>query len=138
VGYDNVIGYLKGGIEAWKNSGKSTDSIRSISAAELEIKILAEPDLNVIDVRNVGEYLSEHVLNAENCPLAELNDSSKKLDQNDTYFIHCAGGYRSMVAASLLRMKGFKNIIDIAGGYKAIKESKIPKTEYICPSKIKV
>lgn len=138
VGYDNVIGYLKGGIEAWKNSGKTIDTINSITPAQLENNISSNPDLHIIDVRNVGEYLSEHVVNAENLPLAELNDSSKNLDKNETYFIHCAGGYRSMVAASLLRMKGFKNIIDIAGGYKGIKETKILKTEYVCPSKIKV
>jgi hydroxyacylglutathione hydrolase len=138
VGYDNVIGYLKGGIEAWKNSGKTIDTINSITPAQLENNISSDPNLHIIDVRNVGEYLSEHVVNAENLPLAELNDSSQNLDKNETYFIHCAGGYRSMVAASLLRMKGFKNIIDIAGGYKGIKETKIPKTEYVCPSKIKV
>lgn len=136
VGYDNVVGFLKGGIEAWKNAGKTVDNITSISA-EAFSKIAATTKVNVIDVRNVGEHLSEHVVDAVNHPLGKLTSSMEALDTNETYYIHCAGGYRSMVAASILRANGFTNIIDIAGGFKAIKETTVAKTEYICPSKIK-
>ena len=138
VGYDNVVGYLKGGIENWKNEGKTIDTIKSISAAEFEIINSSDKNIEILDVRNVGEYLSEHLLQAHNYPLGDLSQTMDKLDTNANYYIHCAGGYRSMVAASLLRANGFKNLIDIAGGYKALKETKLEKTDYICPSKINV
>jgi rhodanese-related sulfurtransferase len=138
VGYDNVVGYLKGGIDNWKNEGKTVDTIKSISAAEFETITNADKLVEILDVRNVGEYLSEHLLQAHNYPLGDLSHTMDKLDRNASYYIHCAGGYRSMVAASLLRANGFKNLIDIAGGYKALKETKVEKTEYICPSKINV
>ncbi len=137
VGYDNVQGILKGGIAAWKNSGRAVESITSISAEEFA-KISESSKVTVLDVRNVGEHLSEHVVGAVNHPLGKLIISMETLDTNGTYYIHCAGGYRSMVASSLLRANGFKNIIDIAGGFKAIKETSVEKTAYICPSKINV
>lgn len=138
VGYDNVVGYLNGGIDNWKNEGKTIETIKSISAAEFETIVDADKHVEILDVRNVGEYLSEHLLQAHNYPLGDLSHTMDKLDTNANYYIHCAGGYRSMVAASLLRANGFKNLIDIAGGYKALKETKVEKTEYICPSKINV
>ena len=138
VGYDNVVGYLKGGIDNWKNAGKTVDLIKSISAAEFETAANADKNMQVLDVRNVGEFLSEHLVNAQNYPLGELSSTMDSLDINATYYIHCAGGYRSMVAASLLHANGFKNLIDIAGGYKSIKETNLEKTDYICPSKINV
>jgi glyoxylase-like metal-dependent hydrolase (beta-lactamase superfamily II)/rhodanese-related sulfurtransferase len=138
VGYDNVVGFLKGGVENWKNEGKTIEVISSISAAELENIANADSHIQILDVRNVGEFLSEHLQNAQNYPLGDLTSLMDSLDANATYYIHCAGGYRSMVAASLLRANGFKNLIDIAGGYKAIKETNLEKTDYICPSKINV
>jgi glyoxylase-like metal-dependent hydrolase (beta-lactamase superfamily II)/rhodanese-related sulfurtransferase len=138
VGYDNVVGFLKGGVENWKNEGKTIEVISSISAAELENISNADSHIQILDVRNVGEFLSEHLQNAQNYPLGDLTSLMDSLDTNSTYYIHCAGGYRSMVAASLLRANGFKNLIDIAGGYKAIKETNLEKTDYICPSKINV
>jgi rhodanese-related sulfurtransferase len=138
VGYDNVVGFLKGGVENWKNEGKTIEVISSISAAELENISNADSHIQILDVRNVGEFLSEHLQNAQNYPLGDLTSLMDSLDANATYYIHCAGGYRSMVAASLLRANGFKNLIDIAGGYKAIKETNLEKTDYICPSKINV
>jgi hydroxyacylglutathione hydrolase len=137
VGYDNVVGFLKGGIDAWKNAGKSVESIKSISAEEFAKIAANDNKINVIDVRNVGEYLSEHLVAAVNHPLGNLSESMESLDMNGTYYIHCAGGYRSMAAAALLYANGFKNIIDVAGGFKALKETSVEKTEYICPSKIK-
>jgi hydroxyacylglutathione hydrolase len=138
VGYDNVVGFLKGGIENWKNEGKAIELISSISATEFENIANADNHIQILDVRNVGEYLSEHLHNAQNYPLGDLSKSMDSLDTNSTYYIHCAGGYRSMVAASLMRANGFKNLVDIAGGYKAIKETNLEKTDYICPSKINV
>jgi glyoxylase-like metal-dependent hydrolase (beta-lactamase superfamily II)/rhodanese-related sulfurtransferase len=136
VGYDNVVGFLKGGVENWKNEGKAVELISSISATEFENIVNADNHIQILDVRNVGEFLSEHLQNAQNYPLGDLSKSMDRLDINSTYYIHCAGGYRSMVAASLMRANGFKNLVDIAGGYKAIKETNLEKTDYICPSKI--
>lgn len=138
VGYDHVLGYLQGGIDAWQNAGKAVEKITSISAEQLAELATAHPETKIIDVRNVGEYLSEHILVAENHPLGNLSSSMDLLDVNETYYVHCAGGYRSMVAASLLRANGFQHIIDVAGGFKAIKETTIAKTDYVCPSKINV
>ncbi len=134
VGYDFTIGYLKGGIKAWKDSGKEIDSIESISAADAA-KRAASGEGEIIDVRKNSEYLSEHIENVENAPLDYINDSMTKLNKDKTYFIHCAGGYRSMIFTSILRARGYDNLIDINGGFKAIKESNEFKiTDYVCPS----
>lgn len=138
VGYDNVVGYLKGGVEAWKDAGNELQSISSIEPAQLEEILNENKEAKVIDVRNVGEYLSEHVIGAENHPLGKLPESLESLDQNETYYLHCAGGYRSMIASSILKANGFKNVIDIAGGFKAIKETGVAKTDYVCPSTLDV
>jgi glyoxylase-like metal-dependent hydrolase (beta-lactamase superfamily II)/rhodanese-related sulfurtransferase len=131
VGYDHAIGYLKGGFEAWKNEGFEVDTITSISADELaEVK-----DANILDVRKASEHLSEHVLGAENAPLDYLNDSMLKVDKSKTYHVHCAGGYRSMIFISALKARGFENLIDVQGGFKAIKESeKFNVSDYVCPT----
>ncbi|MFC0775419.1 MBL fold metallo-hydrolase [Terrimonas alba] len=134
VGYDYTIGYLKGGFEAWKNAGKEIDKIKSISAEELSL--LAETnDINILDVRKNSEFNSEHVINAENAPLDFINDSMLQIDKNRTYYVHCASGYRSMIFASVLRARGYDNLIDIKGGFKALKENGgFTLTEYVCPS----
>lgn len=134
VGYDNTIGYLKGGFEAWKNAGKETDSIRSISADELA-DTMQKDNIEIVDVRKKSEYDSEHILEAENAPLDFINDSMAQLDKNKTYYVHCAGGYRSMIFNSVLRARGFDNLVDIKGGFKAIKESgKFKLSEFVCPT----
>lgn len=134
VGYDYTIGYLKGGFEAWKASGKEVDQIRSISAEELAA-IAANEQVHILDVRKNSEHLSEHVINAENAPLDFINDSMSQIDKNKTYYVHCAGGYRSMIFNSILRARGFNNLTDIKGGFKAIKESgKFPVSDYVCPT----
>jgi len=138
VGYDNVLGYLNGGIDAWLKSGNKVETIESISADSFADLVNAHPETKVVDVRNVGEYLSEHVEVSENHPLGNLTTSMDTLDMHQTYYVHCAGGYRSMIASSLLKANGFTNVIDVAGGFKAIKETSIEKTDYICPSKINV
>ena len=135
VGYDNALGYLKGGIEAWKNSGRSTEHILSIPANELAEKIASGlATSSILDVRKSSEYLSERIEGVINMPLDQINEHMNSLDKNATYHIHCAGGYRSMIFSSILKSRGFSNVIDIAGGFKAIAETAIPKTAYVCPS----
>lgn len=135
VGYDYTIGYLKGGIEAWKKAGKEIDEIKSINADQLAEIIKKDKDIRILDVRKPGEYQSEHVTNAENAPLDFINDSMLKVDKDKTYYVHCAGGYRSMIFASVLKARGYDKLIDIYGGFKEIKESgKIKVTDYVCPT----
>ncbi|MDH5598999.1 MAG: rhodanese-like domain-containing protein, partial [Cyclobacteriaceae bacterium] len=135
VGYDNVVGYLEGGFEAWKNSNNEVTTITTISATDLEKKI-SEEALNIIDVRKPTEYISEHVVVAKNFPLDYIHNNLKDLDQDKTYHVHCLGGYRSMIANSILLANGIKNIVDITGGWNAIKETGIDVTDYVCPSTI--
>ena len=134
VGYDFTIGYLKGGFEAWKKAGKEVDQIKSIDVNELA-DIMAKEPVNVLDVRKNSEYLSEHMLDAENLPLDVINDSMAHINKNKTYYVHCAGGYRSMIFNSILRARGYDNLVDVNGGFKAIKESgKFKVSDYVCPS----
>lgn len=134
VGYDYSIGYLKGGFDAWKNSGKEVDSITSITAEEFA-DINDKQDLNILDVRKSSEHLSEHIVDAENYPLDNINDNMEVLDKNKTYYIHCAGGYRSMIFTSILKARGYENLVDVKGGFKAIKDSnRFSVTDYVCPS----
>ncbi len=134
VGYDFTIGYLKGGIAAWKAANMELDTITSISPEEMFARFEAGEG-EIIDVRKNSEYLSEHVVEAENAPLDFINDSMLKINKDKTYFVHCAGGYRSMIFNSTLRARGYDNLIDVNGGFKAIKESeKFKITDYVCPS----
>jgi glyoxylase-like metal-dependent hydrolase (beta-lactamase superfamily II)/rhodanese-related sulfurtransferase len=135
VGYDFCIGYLDGGMTAWKKAGKETDHIQSISpdhVADLQKK---NSSIHILDVRKKSEFLSEHVIDAENAPLDFLNDSMTLINRNQTYYVHCAGGYRSMIFISALRARGFENLVDINGGFKAMKDSGNFKiSDYVCPS----
>jgi len=134
VGYDFTIGYLKGGFKSWQNSGKETDSILSITAEELAAEA-KKGTVSLVDVRKKSEFESEHMIDAENLPLDFINDSMSKIDSSKTYHVHCAGGYRSMIFISTLRARGFTNLIDVNGGFKAIKDSGLFKlTNYVCPS----
>ena len=135
VGYDNTIGYLKGGIATWEASCKEVDNVSSISAAQFEAAVIAVDHLNALDVRKPGEYETEHLENTLTRPLDYINDWTRALNPQETYYIHCAGGYRSMIAASILKSRGFENIIDVAGGYEAIKATGLKKTDFACPSK---
>jgi glyoxylase-like metal-dependent hydrolase (beta-lactamase superfamily II)/rhodanese-related sulfurtransferase len=134
VGYDYTIGYLKGGFKTWKESGKEYDTVTSLTADE--VAAIAEKEtINILDVRKKSEYQSEHVVDAENAPLDFINDSMLQVDKNKTYYVHCAGGYRSMIFASILKARGYDNLIDIKGGFKALKESgKFSVSDYVCPS----
>ena len=123
VGYDHAIGYLKGGIAAWQKAGKETDSIESISAEAFAERIKVQPDLEIIDVRREDEYAAGHPPGSKNLVLDYINDHTDELDKNKTAYVHCAGGYRSMIFNSILRSRGYRNLVDIQGGYKAIEES---------------
>ncbi|MCU7552161.1 MBL fold metallo-hydrolase [Chitinophagaceae bacterium LB-8] len=137
VGFDNTIGYLKGGFEAWKIAGKEVDTITSITPEELAQQ-MKQGNVNILDVRREAEYKSEHIKNAENLPLDYINENMSRIDSTKTYYAHCAGGYRSMIFTSIMRARGFNNIIDIKGGLKAIKEVKyIPITDHVFPSTLK-
>jgi hydroxyacylglutathione hydrolase len=132
VGYDHTIGYLNGGFEAWKNAGFETDTVTRMSASELEAFYSNEP--LIIDVRKKSEYDSEHIVNAINIPLNELNARFIEIPKNQAFILHCAGGYRSMIAASILKSRGFEDFKDVEGGMTEILKTAIPKTEYVCPT----
>jgi rhodanese-related sulfurtransferase len=134
VGFDNTLGYLEGGFEAWKKASMEYDTVSPISAAKLKSLLEGEDNIRVFDVRKESEYLSEHLVDAENTPLDYLNDYLSAFPGGEVFYLHCAGGYRSMIAASILKSRGIHNLVDIQGGFKAIKEEGIPVTDYVCPS----
>ncbi|MCO6483045.1 MAG: MBL fold metallo-hydrolase [Flavobacteriales bacterium] len=134
VGYDNVRGFLKGGMAAWAAAGREADTLESISAEELARR-MRTGRLNVVDVRKPGEWNAEHLEHARFAPLQFLNDHLAEFHKDETNYIHCAGGYRSMVAASVLKARGFHNVVDVAGGFAAIKKTDLPVTDFVCPGK---
>lgn len=135
VGYDFTIGYLDGGIDAWIDAGKEVDTVINISALEFADAEAKDPNIAILDVRKKSEYDSEHIINAENAPLDYVNDSMKMVNPEKTYYVHCAGGYRSMSFISILKSRGYENFINVDGGFKDIKESgKFKLTDYVCPS----
>lgn len=135
VGYDYVIGYIQGGFGSWAKDGREVDTIASVSAEELAHIIEKEDNVNILDVRKNSEYLSEHIIDAENAPLDYINDSMAQVNKDKTYYVHCAGGYRSMVFSSILKARGFDNLIDVKGGFDAIKDSALFKvSDYVCPT----
>ncbi|WP_431107521.1 MBL fold metallo-hydrolase [Winogradskyella poriferorum] len=136
VGFDNVVGYLDGGFEAWKDADMEIDTITSISAEEFAKDFDTNKEV-VFDVRREGEYVAEHVEGAKNTQLDYLNNYLSEFPEDKTFYVHCAGGYRSVIAASILKSRGIHNLVDIAGGYDAIKKTDIPRTDYVCPSTLK-
>lgn len=135
VGFDNLVGHLNGGFEAWKNSGKEIDTINRITADDFQ-KQVKIGESKVIDIRKETEYSAEHVTEAYSRPLAYINDWIKDINPNEPFFMHCAGGYRSMIAASILQARGFRNFSEIEGGFNAIAKTDVPKTDFVCQSKI--
>lgn len=135
VGFDNVLGYLEGGFDAWQESGKEIDTLRSVSANDLEKAI--ENNKPVFDTRKPGEYENEHIVDVPNTPLDFLNEYIAEFPKDKDFYVHCAGGYRSVIASSILKARGYHNVIDVAGGYKAIKETNIKRTTMVCPSTLK-
>lgn len=135
VGYDYCLGYLEGGIEAWKAAGLETDQIQRISVSELAEIVAKEPETAVFDVRKGSEYLSEHYAKASSAPLDTVNESMLDIPRDKTVYIHCAGGYRSMIFASILRARGYDNLIDVREGFKGLKDSgQFELTDYVCPT----
>ena len=133
VGFDNTLGYLDGSFKAWKKAGKATDSVEGIDTTEL--KMLSEKESpTVFDVRKPGEYLSEHLPDVKNTPLDFINEHMNEFPRGTPFYMHCAGGYRSMIAASILKSRGIHNLIDVRGGFGAIKESGMKVSDYVCPS----
>jgi hydroxyacylglutathione hydrolase len=134
VGFDNVLGFLKGGFKAWKNSGKEIDKVHRISATDFE-KEIENKEVKIIDVRKESEYEAEHFDGAYNKPLAYINEWINHLEPTEHFYLHCAGGYRSMMAASILLARGFRNFTEIEGGFKAIAQTDILKSDFVCQSK---
>lgn len=133
VGFDQTLGYLKGSFDAWKKEGKDFDTMSSVSTATFE-KIYQKEQPPVFDVRKESEYLSERLQEANNSPLDFLNDYLSEFPSKGDFYIHCAGGYRSVIAGSILKKRGIHNLVNIEGGFKALQETELPLTEYVCPS----
>ena len=132
VGYDNAIGYLEGGLEAWEKAGREIDSIKSVEVKQLE-KLISND--NYVDVRKASEFNSEHLVNSINAPLDYINDSMAKVAKDKEIYIGCNSGYRSLIFISILQSRGYRNLVDVMGGFKAVKENgKIGISEYVCPT----
>ncbi len=132
VGYDNTIGYLEGGFETWIKSEKDIETLNSVTAEELEDKM--KENTLIFDVRKPGEFASEHIENVPSTPLDFLNNHLQEFPKDKDFYVHCAGGYRSVMAISILKARGFQNVIDVKGGYAAIKNTGIKRTNFVCPS----
>jgi len=133
VGYDNTLGYLEDGIDAWKTSGREIDTLESISAESFAEHVKNE-GINILDVRKDGEYHSMHLENAQHFSLDFINEKMNEVSKDKMYYVYCAGGYRSVIAASILKARGFDKLIDVAGGFGAIKKTDLPTTDFVCPS----
>jgi glyoxylase-like metal-dependent hydrolase (beta-lactamase superfamily II)/rhodanese-related sulfurtransferase len=131
VGYDNTLGFLKGGFKSWLQAGKQIDSIESVSGEEFA-KRFKNSRPPVFDVRKESEFKVEHVEGAVNTPMDFLNEHLYEIPKVGEVYVYCAGGYRSMIAASILKARGWQNIIDVNGGFKAIAETDVPRTDYSC------
>lgn len=135
VGYDNTLGYLEGGIGTWKEAGFETASLKEISANDLaSLYHVAPQAVHLLDARRKSEYESEHIVDAQNFPLDFVNQRMEELSRNKEYHVHCAGGYRSVILISILKARGFENLVNIKGGFKALKETDLPRTQYHIPT----
>ncbi|MGB5355452.1 MAG: rhodanese-like domain-containing protein, partial [Eudoraea sp.] len=133
VGFDNTVGILEGGFKAWKDAGKEIDYITSIDPVTAK-ELIDKDGVAVFDVRKESEFKAEHLANAKNTPLDQLNDYIYELPEEEPFYVHCAGGYRSVIAASILKSRGIHNLIDLAGGFGALKKEGAEVTNYVCPS----
>lgn len=136
VGFDHILGYLEGGFEAWQMAGKEIDTVNRIPVTQFaqEMQNTGDP---VIDVRKESEYSAEHVENAVNKPLDYINEWTAALRNEQHFYLHCAGGYRSMMAASILKARGIHNFSEVEGGFAAIAKTGVRKTNYVCPNSVK-
>lgn len=135
VGFDHVLGYLQGGIESWKNAGKELDTVKQLSAEAFAGEVKTG-ESKIMDVRKESEYAAEHIEGAYSRPLAYINDWIKDIHPAEHFYLHCAGGYRSMIAASILQARGYRNFTEVAGGFNAIAKTNVPKTGFVCQSKL--
>jgi len=135
VGFDKTLGYLKGGVDAWKEAGKEIDTVVNVNAEQFKQKV--DEGVPVFDVRKESEFKAEHVVDAHLTPLDYLNDHIAEFPEEETFYIHCRSGYRSMVAASILKSRGIHNLVDVSGGFEDIKKVGTPVTDYVCPSTLK-
>ena len=135
VGFDNILGHLKGGYDTWLASGKETDKVNRITAEQFaqQVKI---GESKIVDVRKESEYAAEHVDEAYSMPLADINEWIKDVKPEEHFFMHCAGGYRSMIAASILQARGYRNFTEVEGGFAAISNTNVPKSDFVCQSKV--
>ncbi|MCO6163727.1 rhodanese-like domain-containing protein [Flavobacterium sp. NRK F7] len=134
VGFDNTLGFLEGGLDAWKKAGYETDNVTSITPEEFALKF---ENATVIDARKPGEFTAEHVENAKNIPLDFINDHLAEIPKEDSFYVHCAGGYRSVIWASIMKSRGYHNMINVEKGMAGIRNTEIPLTNYVCPSTLK-
>lgn len=132
IGFDHTIGYLEGGFETWKQAGFEIDTVNRISAQEMERMDLSQ--IPIFDVRKRSEYASEHLIGAANVPLNEINAHLAEFPKDKKFIVHCAGGYRSMIAASILKQRGWDNFMDVSDGFAGLKNTGLPKTDYVCPT----
>ncbi|PWN62463.1 MBL fold metallo-hydrolase [Chryseobacterium viscerum] len=135
VGFDHILGFLDGGFEAWEKRGKETDFVNRISAEQFEAEI-KEKEAKIIDIRRESEYNAEHIHEAYSMPLAYINEWINKLQPEEHFYMHCGSGYRSTMAASILQARGYRNFTEIEGGFKAIALTSIPKSDFVCQTKI--
>ena len=135
VGFDNVLGILKGGFQVWKNSRKEIDTVNRISAQQFEDEIKNKA-VKIIDVRKESEYRAQHVDDAYNKPLTHINEWINSIESAEHFYLHCAGGYRSMMAASILQARGYRNFTEIEGGFDAIAQTDVPKSDFVCQTKV--
>jgi len=135
VGFDNVLGHLKGGFETWRKEGLEFDTVKRISAREFADQVRMGEDI-IVDVRKESEYEAEHLEEAYSKPLAYINEWVKDVNPNQHFFLHCAGGYRSMIAASILQARGYRNFTEVEGGFSAIAKTALPKSDFVCQSKV--
>ncbi len=137
VGYDNTLGYLKGGFETWKNAGLEYDTVNSVTAKMLEDILVDDKKVPVFDVRRPNEYVAEHIEGVPSTPLDFLNEHLEEFPKEEKFYLHCAGGYRSMITASILKARGYHNLVNVLGGFEAIKQTGIKTTNFVCPSTLK-
>jgi len=135
VGFDNVLGHLAGGFEAWINAGKEVDTVNRMAPEQFAAKVKIG-ESTIIDVRKESEYAAEHIEEAFSRPLAFINSWLKDINPQEHFYLHCAGGYRSMVAASILQARGYRNFTEVAGGFNALAQTDVPKTNFVCQSKV--
>ena len=135
VGYDNTLGFLKGGFQAWEAAGKEIDTINTINIDSFE-QMFAK-GINILDVRKPGEWSAEHIDGAQHFPLDYINHQMSEIDKDKTYYMHCRSGFRSTIAASILKSRGFNHLINVHASFEDIMKSKIPTTDFVCPTTLK-